>query len=323
MSIDDDIRRALRGAFPEPTVTDPAALAAELAARVTGTPGGGTPPKRGPWPGRGGPGPLAFFGAAGLVLGAGTGFAIGAFTGGQEATLSVQVGADTAVPAYACPGAGIVDELVRGDRVYAIGKTDDGAWIVVRDVRDGYIPVFVDASYIELDAAADLETMSCDDVGTWTPYVEATTPSPASSPTPTETSAPAPHATAKPTPDTTPPSLANAAGVPGNIWEQDGGGITCPGSYARTSTVSVNATDNKGVASASMTYTVPGAGSVTRTMSKSGSTWSATFGPVAHSTVPEPGPHSVSITITVKDTSGNSATTSASVSVHSIAECFG
>ncbi len=288
-----------------------------------------TPPTRGPWLGLGARGPFAVLGAAGLVLGAGTGYALGASGGGDEA-VPVQVGsAGGTVPAYACPGAGVVDQLVRGDRIYAIGKTDDGAWIVVRDVRAGYAPVFVDASYVELDGAADLETMNCDDVGTWAPYVEATTPAPVETPAP----APAPHATTKPAPvettaappppDTTPPTLANAHGTPGDIWEQDGGGITCLGGPARTSVVSVNATDDKGVASASMTYTVPGAGPVTRTMSGSGSTWSATFGPVAASTVPDSTAPSVTVTITVKDTSGNSATTTASVSVHSIAECFG
>jgi len=321
MSIDDELRAAIHDAIPAPRVANPAALMADLSARAEGPPGGGTPPQRGPWPRLGGPGGLALFGAVGLALGGGTGWAVGASTGGDEQVATVQAGSAASVPAYACPGAGTVGQFSRGDRVYAIGQTDDGAWIVVRDVRGGYAPVFVDASYVALDGTADLETMSCDDVGTEAPYVEATTPPPDSAPA--QTTAPAPHTTTKPTPDTTPPSLSNAYGLPGNIWEQDGGGITCTAGTARTAAINVTATDNVGVASASIAYTVPGAAPVTRAMSKSGSTWSVSFGPVAHGTVPEPGPHSVSVTITVKDAAGNAATTSASVSVHSIAECFG
>ena len=123
-------------------------------------------------------------------------------------------------------------------------------------------------------------------------------------------------------PDTSPPVIQQPSVAPGDIWEEDTNFLSCPANTKRESAVSVQVTDDVGVASVRASWTIGGT-PTTVTMSRSGSIYSAVFGPFDYSTVPEMPATDVPITVTARDAAGNSSSIGVQVTVHSLAECFG
>ena len=110
---------------------------------------------------------------------------------------------------------------------------------------------------------------------------------------------------------------------PGAIWELDNNLITCTPQKPRVATISITVTDTEsGVASVKASWTIGGGATVS--MTPSGNTYSANFGPFVYPTVPdntdEPTP--VGIIITAVDAAGNDSKTTTSVLVNSLASCF-
>jgi len=110
--------------------------------------------------------------------------------------------------------------------------------------------------------------------------------------------------------------------APNEIWEEDTNVLSCPANTKRESDVSVQVTDDVGVASVRASWTIGGT-PTTVTMSRSGSVYSMAFGPFDYLTVPDQTAEDVPITITARDGAGNSSSLGVQVTVHSLAECFG
>ena len=153
---------------------------------------------------------------------------------------------------------------------------------------------------------------------------DTTTPPPTTPPPTTPPPTTPPPTTPPPTtpPDTTPPAIQQPSVAPGDIWEEDTNFLSCPANTKRESDVSVQVTDDVGVASVRASWTIGGT-PTTVTMSRSGSTYSTVFGPFDYLTVPDNAAPDVPITITARDAAGNSSAVEVQVTVHSLAECFG
>lgn len=123
-------------------------------------------------------------------------------------------------------------------------------------------------------------------------------------------------------PDTTSPVINQPVASPGDIWENDTNSLTCPASYPRTSQISATVTDNVSVTSVAVSWVIGGS-PTTKAMSRSGNSYTATFGPFDYLTVPDNTAQAVTITIEAKDAAGNSSKANRIVTVHSTAECFG
>ena len=156
--------------------------------------------------------------------------------------------------------------------------------------------------------------------GTTTPTTPGTTTPTASDPTTTT----APGATSTTAPDTTPPTIGSESATPDAIWEQDGLGISCLPGTNRQSTISAIVTDNFVVMSVTASWVDPN-GNQTVPMSSVGSSYTTTFGPyLAGEWDPfdDLDSHSVTITITARDAAGNKSSTTVSVTVWEIGDCF-
>ncbi len=131
-------------------------------------------------------------------------------------------------------------------------------------------------------------------------------------------------------PDTIAPAIGNENITPGQIWEQDGvvSGftLTCDPGTPRQATISAFVTDNVGVASVTATWSDP-LGNQNAGMTRSGDTYTTTIGPYAAGTWDplsnSPYDHPVTVTITARDAAGNETSTTASVTVTEIGQCFG
>jgi hypothetical protein len=291
---------------------DPTGVAQAIRARVdaAGGPGpsggsGGSGGLRGWWPWAG----LALVAAlAGGALG------LGGALGAPGSPLPGMV-AD-AVDGLACPGGSTVEGLQRGDRVLAVERSADGAWVAVRDPyllsRELWLPVGV---VVVDDGQPSVDTL---DVG-GCPVVSAE-PSPAPSAT---TPAPKPTHTSKPkptsTPDTTKPSISATSWSPGTIVGTNGPhpGESCtPDDYQATLTVT--ATDNVGVKKVTTSANF-GDATVTQT-GRSGSTY--TFTIVADYNNGAAGTTQVTVTFTAHDAAGNKRSVSKAVTVTSNGGCI-
>ena len=146
------------------------------------------------------------------------------------------------------------------------------------------------------------------------PSTTADTSSTTSTSAPSTTAAAAPPATnvvtttpPPPTapPDTTaPPQLNGAALSIFRISSRAPAGFgTCNDDI--TSTFSITATDNVGVASVSAAWVAPGGANRTTALSPSGNTWSGTVGPFPYAEIPEGDVVKYSITVTARDAAGN------------------
>ncbi|GAA3731401.1 hypothetical protein GCM10022239_04990 [Leifsonia bigeumensis] len=291
-----DIDTVLSGSFKrvaEPG--DPTGVAELIRSRVaagdTGTPSGdsGFAASSGwswlPWAG------------AGLVVAI-----AGAVVGASGVFGSLQPADSAPVPGFPvaqftsgldCPGGSVVVAFRPGDRVLAVARSDDSAYLAVRSPFDRADTVWLPVSDLVLDEGepdlASLEVDGCPEpVVTVVPAPEQPTepPTPSASPVPQPPAPPQPPAA-----DTTPPTLGTPSGVQ-NIW--------CSTLAPEATTISISASDNKGVTGVSISWN--GADSGNGSMTKSGSTWKFTYNP------PNDAFGNVTFTMVAHDAAGNQST---------------
>lgn len=200
---------------------------------------------------------------------------------------------DDSAPAASCPGGPVIGELFAGDRVLAVARSDDSAYLGVRDPNDFARTLWFDRSVVVIDAGqADVDSLPVEACPVATVEVVEPTPVPTEEPIPVPGPAPI---------DLTPPVMANANANPKTISMQG-----FPDCGATASTVSVNVSDPGGVASVTATWT--GGNAV---LNRSGNTWSFSF---SEDTIGFADTN-YTITLTATDSSGNTASTAVAVTV--------
>jgi len=164
-------------------------------------------------------------------------------------------------------------------------------------------------------------TTTTADVATSVTTTVATTAAPASTAATTPaTEAPA-TTTATTAPDTTSPVVGQLSIGADPIWELDTEGIPC-GAKPRQATIAAQASDDRGIASVTLSWTFPGGPNGSKAMSGSG-TYSATFGPFPYLTVTDNSSEVATLAVTATDAAGNSAAAAGSITVFSTSTCFG
>lgn len=263
---------------------DPAGVAELIRARVAGG-DIGTPSKGGEFSGGPGSGWPWLPWAGGALVVAIVGGLVGASgVFGSLAAADPASGGDFVAPSSLsvahvvsgldCPGGAPVVGFRPGDRVLAVARSDDSAYLAVRSPFDRADTVWLPVSAVEVDEGqspvASLEVDGCPDpvVTLLPPVVEPTEP-PAPKPP-----APKPQPPAPPAPDTTPPTLGTPSGV------QSIGCTLGYGSKPEATTISITASDNKAVAGVSISWS--GAHSGSGAMTKSGPNWVFSYNPPNH-----------------------------------------
>jgi len=140
-------------------------------------------------------------------------------------------------------------------------------------------------------------------VVTVAPPVQPTNP-PRTNPPATSPPATTPPTTTPPTTaaDTTAPVVQSASASPTNISAEWNNGSACP-TYPTTTTITANVTDDRGVASVSIRYTI-GVNSYDASLSNAGAVWQLTIGPLPSEQF-DAGSYPVNAQFTATDTSGN------------------
>jgi hypothetical protein len=121
--------------------------------------------------------------------------------------------------------------------------------------------------------------------------------------------------------DTVSPAVKQPSLNPLEVWELDFPNLACPPATPRESTITAVVTDNVSVASVTATWTIGGS-QTAEAMSKSGNTYTATFGPYPYGTVPDNASQNFVITIRAVDPSGNQATATRTLTLTSSGECL-
>ena len=285
-----DIDQVLRDALHcEAAPVDAAQVVDAIRTRVAAGDVGTTAGAGGPFPGGGhlpgwlGAGVLAI--AVGGTLG---------FTGllGQDAeAVPSPTGGDLRQDAVGlhCPAGQQVVSFRAGDRVYAVSRTADSAWLGVRSPFDRSRVVWVDAAQVVADAGAgalaELPEGGCDQgqaraLGRSTTPVK---PKPTQPTEPVETDSPTPDAGPAPGPEpkqpkpkqpttTQPPAPVNQAPKVTSI--KASGSPFCGGPAAQ---ITVHAGDDTGVTRVRLTWT--GADNGSANMTRIGDVWKHTYLP--------------------------------------------
>ena len=283
-----DVDSMLRDSFAriaEPG--DPAGVAdllrTRMAAGDTGTPaqssgfgGGGL----GPW----------LLGGAIVVVAALGGGAIGASglvgTPPAEQIELTVLAVDAITDAYDCPGGSSVSTFTANERALVVARTEDSAWLAVRDSYDYSRTVWLPASVVSIDAGqGDVDAIAVADCVE--PIVVVNTP------VPVETQAPAPGSTA----DKTAPTIQKISAAPTLIVND------------QQTVIEVQASDNVGVTGVNVSIT--GAYTGNRTMTKVGNVWRLSF------SIPEDNYYGdITFTARAVDAAGNQSAPSAVVVDH-------
>ena len=220
---------------------------------------------------------LVIAGVGGTALGA-SGL-VGAPVGEPERGTTAIVQA--ASPASSCPGGPIVDELRAGDRVLAVGRSEQLDYLGVRDPRDLDTVLWLPAEFVTIDPGqpdpSTLPVSAC-------PSVVVTYPTPIPTPEP----------------DTTRPKVGQVGASQNPVFVGNNG----------TSVISATASDNERVTSVSISWSGTTSGSAA--MAFSGGTWTYVFDP------PQDTPNGVvTFTIQARDAAGN-VSSPATVNVQTI-----
>lgn len=314
MSLDDELRRRLQQAADQAGAgTDPAALTNQVTKQAAV---GARPPLR----------LLGAIGAAGLVAGGALGFTALRPSDDDTAERTVLVAEQIRRGGlYDCPDGAIVGDARPGDRLFAIGRLDDGSWLAVRAVDGGDIS-WLPATALATDDDRDLPTLTCTEtiamnagVADATTTTETTTTTTTVETTTTTTAPPTTTVPATVPPTAPPPTLPPDTEQPtiqagSNLGEiYDNSWPTCDNEAVLTAFVS----DNVGVTSVTATWSgLPGS---PKAFTKgAGNTWTATFGPF--SGLDGNYSEQITITITARDAAGN--TRSTNVQVHVYGTCL-
>jgi hypothetical protein len=305
MTFDDELRRRLQQAAERAGEgTDVEALVQSVSSvATTGAGAVGAPWKM-----------LGALGAGGLVVGGALGLTVlRPDTRGADTTPRVQPSGSV----FDCPDGSPVATIQAGDRLFAIGRTDDGSWLAVRGL-DGDAVNWLPASGLEVDDNRDLPVLTCAETiimvvgasGTSTTMPPATTAAPT-----TTTSPPVTTATPTTAPTTVPPDIQRpVVQVSTDVTEiYDNLYPACDNEAVLTAI----ATDNVGVVSVTGSWSGL-AGSPAAFAKGSGTTWTLRFGPFtdlgfAYNEL-------VAITVTARDAAGNSQSTTVQVRVYG--ECL-
>jgi RNA polymerase sigma factor (sigma-70 family) len=190
------------------------------------------------------------------------------------------------------------------------------------DTDGGLVPVPSPASPVPTTTSTTPSTAEAPSGATDTTAVPLAEPPPASTPPPVDTTVTTSTLPPPPPPDTTPPSIAGQSGTPGEVWELDGLGVSCPGGTSRLSKIAAQVSDaESGVATVKASWTIGGSTS-TMSMSLVAGSYTADFGPFQAGTVPDGTWPSITVSIVAMDAVGNASNTSVAVTVYSIADCF-
>lgn len=230
-------------------------------------------------------GVVALAGLVGGALGAGGVFGRPADTVAVvEYTSALKIQA----PTTSCPGGPQVGIMDSGTRVLVQQRSQDSQFLGVRNPADFSSIVWLDAAAIAIDRTQSASALL--PVGDPCPVVTVSAAPPAQTPTPTpEPTQPAPVSPKPtlpaPTPDTTRPTI----GVPTASKN--------PITNLESTTISVTASDNKGVTGVLISWLGQYVGS--STMTKSGSNWIFTFTP------PTDAAGNITFTMRSTDAAGN------------------
>lgn len=203
-----------------------------------------------------------------------------------------------------CPGGSPVVALEPGDRVLAVARSDDSAYLGVRSPADRSRTVWIALDVLELDAGQpavpELEIDGCPEplIDIAEPEAEPEPgpqpePGPEPGPEPQPEPQPGPVTPPAPEPDTTSPTLGTPTGVTP---------INCSSPPPETTTIAISATDNKAVTGVAINWSAQyGQDSGSGQMSKSGSSWTFTYNP------PDQfgSGGNVTFTMTARDAAGN------------------
>ena len=321
MTLDDELRRRLQQAADRAGEgTDSGALAGAVAAKAAAGAGAGT------GAGLGGFKLFGALGATGLVVGGALGFTLLRPAEGEANGPGLTPAAVSAGALFDCPDGAAVDAVHAGDRLFAVGRTDDSGWLAVRSPSGGPVN-WLPATALDADDDRDLPVLSCTEtiaMNTGTAATTTTTTVPTST---TSTTVPPTSTTVAPTttvPVTVPPTAPTTTLAPDtqkptvqastNLTEIfDAAYPTCDNEAVLTAI----ATDNVGVTSVTGTWSGL-AGSPKAFTKGSGNSWTMQFGPFsglgfAYNQL-------ITITITAKDAAGNSQATTVQVRVYG--ECL-
>jgi hypothetical protein len=190
-----------------------------------------------------------------------------------------------------CPAGTPVVSFRPGDRVLAVARSEDSAYLGVRSPFDRTDTVWLPVSAVDVDEAqpaiSSLAVGGCPE-----PVVAVVQPS--TSPTTPQKEPTKPKPPQPPAPDTTAPVLGTPSGA------QSIGCTPGYGSTPEATTITISASDNKGVTGVSISWSGAHAGS--GSMSKSGSNWTYTYNPPDHVV------GSVTFTMVARDAAGNQST---------------
>jgi hypothetical protein len=191
------------------------------------------------------------------------------------------------------------------------------------DTDDGLVPVPSPASPVPTTTTTTTPpTAEASSGATDTTAAPVAEPPPVSAPPPVDTTVTTPTLPPPPPPDTTPPSISGQSASPGQVWELDGFGISCPGGTSRLSKIAVQVSDTEsGVATVKASWTIGGSAS-TMSMSLVAGSYTVDFGPFQAGTVPDNTSPLITVSIAATDAVGNTSDTSVAVTVYSIADCF-
>ncbi len=272
------------------TPGDPSGVAERVLARVeageTGTPAASS--------GFGPSWPAGWLPWIGVIVVAAIVGGLAGFTGlfglaSPAAASAPTVSIDHSIAGLACPAGARLVSLDPGQRVLALQRTKDSAWLAVRDPYDLATTVWVRRAAVRVDDSGDTASLPVGGCPTPSvsvtpePTVEAAPDAPAAPATPTTPSKkPAPPT---PTPDTTAPTVATPVVTVANCQ----------------TTITTTASDNVGVTSVTISWTDHNTGSGSMTLS--GGTWKLVL------TNPAAGMHDGNTVFTViaHDAAGNSS----------------
>ena len=269
--------------------------------------------------------------AVALVLGgtAGAGLLIGGLLGFLGGIDVVDEPAQTAAAAtasfYDCPDGVSLGTVTRGDRVFITGQDDSGVWIQVRSPLAVSTRAWIRATHVLPDNSIDsFPVLSCHvpvEAVAATAVPETTTTSTAEETTTTSSSTTT--TTIAPTTTTTTtvalPSVSGVSANPAPISESYFGQSTCnsnPGLPSVT-TISASVSAPAGVQSVTMSWQVGGL-SGSSPMSQSGGQYQASLGPFDAENpdvVPQSGSLPITVTVTVIDDLGRSASSQTTVTL--------
>jgi hypothetical protein len=321
MSELDVLLRESLGRLAEPG--DPTGVADAVRARVGAAGAGGeTPPGAGPTGGGGsgaagaggggastgfwgGWAPLAVLGAVGLVGGIGLALAQGPDPLAADATVPLEISLPMTVPGAACPGGAPVAQLDGGAHVLALYRSEDGAFLAVRNPALLGQTVWIPASSAIVDEGQDVEALPVDGCHEGGIIVAAPEPEPVpteTAPLPEETTdpKPGPKPQPEPAPDTSAPTISGGQWTPSGVYSAYY--TECEPS---STSISLSVTDNVGVNNVSGTTNFAGLTVVAQ--GHSGALWTFSVTP-PYGGQPSAGPDVVvTATFTATDAAGNAS----------------